>query len=115
VTPRPADGPWPRVVLLHEAPGLNDDIREHAVRFAARGRSHSPRTSTATAARRCLVATFRVLIAGKGKALKDIEGACRWLVERPDCAGHVGVIGFCLGGGYVLPTSPRGLAAATVN
>jgi carboxymethylenebutenolidase len=31
------DPPWPGVVVLHEAFGLNDDIREHAGRLAAAG------------------------------------------------------------------------------
>ncbi len=31
------DGPWPGVVVLHEAFGLNDDIRQQADRLAAAG------------------------------------------------------------------------------
>ena len=33
----PVGGPWPGVVVLHEAFGLNDDIREQAARLAAAG------------------------------------------------------------------------------
>ncbi len=35
--PAVGDGPWPGVVVLHEAFGLNDDIRQQADRLAAAG------------------------------------------------------------------------------
>ena len=35
--PSALPGPWPAVVVIHEAFGLNDDIRAKADEFAARG------------------------------------------------------------------------------
>ena len=35
--PPVGDGPWPGVVVLHEAFGLTDDIRQQADRLAAAG------------------------------------------------------------------------------
>ena len=36
-TPPVGDGPWPGVVVLHEAFGLNDDTRQQADRLASAG------------------------------------------------------------------------------
>ena len=109
-------GPWPGVVVLHEAFGLNDDIRQQAGRFAAAGYlALAPDLYSAGGAWRCVRATFRAVMAGHGKAFDDIEAARQWLGARPDCTGRVGVVGFCLGGGFALATAARGFGAASAN
>jgi carboxymethylenebutenolidase len=109
-------GPWPGVVVLHELFGLNDDIRQQADRLAAAGYlALAPDLFSDGGAWRCIRATFRSLMTGEGKAFEDIEAARRALVERPDCGGRVGVIGFCMGGGFALLTAARGFEAAAPN
>ena len=109
-------GPWPGVVVLHELFGLNDDIRSQAGRLAAAGYlALAPDLYTRGGAVRCLQGTFRALMKGEGRAFADIEASRAWLEERPDCTGRVGVIGFCMGGGFALLTAARGFDAAAPN
>ncbi len=65
--------------------------------------------------RRCLVATFKALFAGEGRPLDDIDAARAELAARDDCTGRVGVIGFCMGGGFALLAASRGFDAAAPN
>jgi carboxymethylenebutenolidase len=110
------DGPWPGVVVLHEAFGLNDDIRAWADRLAGEGYvALAPDLLHWGRALRCLVAAFRAMYRGSGRALDEIEAARGHLAGRPDCTGRVGVIGFCMGGGFALVAAPRGFAAAAPN
>jgi carboxymethylenebutenolidase len=110
------DGPWPGVVLVHEAFGLDAEMRGHADRLAAEGfLTLAPDLFSAGGARRCLVGTFRALFSGQGRSFADIEAARVELAERADCTGRVGVIGFCMGGGFALLTAARGFAASSVN
>jgi carboxymethylenebutenolidase len=116
VQPPVGDGPWPGVVVLHEAFGLNDDIREHAGRLAAAGYlAAAPDLFRGRGMRRCLVATFKTLGAQHGQAFDDIEAVRRTLAGRDDCTGRVGVIGFCMGGGFALLTAARGFNASAPN
>ena len=109
-------GPWPGVVVVHEAFGLTDDIRRQADRFAEAGYlALAPDLYDWGRTARCLVAAFKTLATGRGRTLEDIKAAREHLTARDDCTGRVGVIGFCLGGGLALLVASDGFDAAAPN
>jgi carboxymethylenebutenolidase len=112
-----APGPWHGVVVIHEAFGLNDDVRQKADQFAARGYlALAPDLYDGKSWVRCVLGAVRQVRAGSGPAFDALEAARRYLAARDDCSGRTGVIGFCLGGGFALLCAPRGgFGVASVN
>jgi carboxymethylenebutenolidase len=110
------DGPWPGVIAIHEALGLNAMVRRQADRLAGAGYlTLAPDLFSDGGVARCLVNTFRDLFRGSGKAVVDIEAARRHLLADERCTGRVGVIGFCMGGGFALVTAGSGFDVAAPN
>ena len=109
-------GPWPGVVVIHEIFGLDAMTQRHADRIAAAGYlTLAVDLYSAGGALRCLVSVMRALMKGEGRAYLDIETARLWLKRSPECTGSVGVIGFCMGGGFALLTVDTGFDVAAVN
>jgi carboxymethylenebutenolidase len=114
--PPTGEGPWPAVVVVHEAFGLNDDTRQQADRMAAAGYlAVAPDLFTAGGALRCLRTTFRALMRGEGAAFGDLEATRVWLRDRADSTGRVGILGFCMGGGFALMAANKGFDVSAPN
>ena len=114
--PPAGDGPWPAVVVVHDALGLTDAAREHADLLAAAGYvAVVPDLYTRGGVFRCVQKVMKSLAARHGQAFDDIDAVRRWAVERQDTTGTVGVIGFCMGGGFCLALVDRGFDASAPN
>lgn len=102
------EGPWPGMVLVHEAFGLDDVMRRHADRVAAMGHVVlAPDLFSRGRTISCLRTTFLSLRRGRGPAFDDIDAARADLLADARCSGSVGVIGFCLGGAFALVLAGR--------
>jgi carboxymethylenebutenolidase len=113
-------GPHPGMVVLHEAFGLNDDIRRITARFAGEGYVALAPDLYSNAGSRtlCMVRLMTDLLTRtQGGAFADIDATRRSLAERGDVdAERIGVVGFCMGGGFALAYGARGkVGAAGVN
>ena len=102
-------GPWPGVVVVHDALGLSDDIRRITDRFAVEGYlALAPALFRRGNRLRCVVTTLRSLHQGRGPAVDDVLAAAAHLRADDRCTGKVGSVGFCMGGGFALLTAPSG-------
>jgi carboxymethylenebutenolidase len=101
--------PWPGVIVIFDAVGMTRDARQQTDRLAAEGYlALAPDLYARGGMMRCVTATIRASRSGSGPAYHDIESARRYLTERDDCTGKVGIIGFCMGGGFALMCSLAG-------
>ena len=104
------DGPWPGVVVVHDALGLSDDVRRITDRFAANGYlTIAPALFRRGNRLACVVTTLRSLNQGRGPAVDDVLAAAAHLRADDRCTGKVGSVGFCMGGGFALLTAPSGV------
>ncbi len=104
---RPAtNGPRPELIVIHEAFGLNDHIRDVARRFAAIGYlalAPDLYTREGMPADPQLEDIMRIMLAQPDeRVVGDLEGAADFLAEQPQASGKVGCVGFCSGGRQTL-------------
>ena len=111
------DGPWPAVVVVHDAAGVTRDTRRQTEWLAEAGYlAVAPDLFSHGRPLRCLITVMREFTRGDGRSFDELETTRGWLTERPDCTGRVGVLGFCMGGSFALALAPTGrYAAASVN
>jgi carboxymethylenebutenolidase len=106
-------GPWPGVVVIHDAFGYGPDNERISQRIAQAGYlALTPNMYARGGRARCISRVMRELLTKRGRALDDILAARDHLQSMPECSGQVGIAGFCMGGGFALIMSPKGFGAS---
>jgi carboxymethylenebutenolidase len=118
-------------VVIHEALGRQPEIDRVVDRFAEAGYAAvapdllaAPRSGAQRASARgerviprvlCIARVVRACATGEGLPIRQAEAARRWLNQRVGIEpSRVGLIGFCLGGGFALAAG-RGWGAVSAN
>lgn len=99
-------GPHPGVVVIHEAYGLNHNIKEIAQRFAAEGYAALAADLFGNRNRAICMARFMAgMLRGNLDrfGVQDLKAALSYLVSLPEVdPERVGAIGFCMGGSFAI-------------
>jgi carboxymethylenebutenolidase len=105
----PGVGPWPGVVVIHDAFGPGDNLRRHADWLADNGfLAIAPDLLHWGSKLTCLRAIMKDITKRQGRSFDDIEASRLWLKQQPWCSDRVGVIGFCMGGAFAMLLAPKG-------
>lgn len=106
-TPRPSR---PALLLIYEVLGLNNEMKRVAREFAEAGYvvlipdifARGPRFL-------CIVKAIRSVMKQQGQPIDDLEAARRYLSARKEVnPERLGVVGFCMGGGFAVVLAMRG-------
>lgn len=97
--------PRPGLLLIYEAFGMNDEMGRVAADLADEGGWTVLIPDLFARGRKllCVARCIGTVATGRGEPLDDLDVARRYLVDLPEVDGErIGVIGFCLGGGFAL-------------
>jgi carboxymethylenebutenolidase len=103
-------GPHPGVVVIHEAFGLNANIRDITRRFAGDGYAALAVDLFTDHSRAvCMAGLMGLMLTGREpSSIADLSAAMDHLVAQPGVdPDRVGAIGFCMGGGYAIAWGRR--------
>jgi len=116
----PSSDTGPGVIVIQEWWGLTDQIKGVADMFAREGfvalapdfyHGKGAKIGEPDKAQKLMMEFFQA-----DTASKDAKGAAEYLAGHPSVTSEkVGVIGFCMGGGFALLLSAEGYDAASVN
>lgn len=102
-------GPWPGMIVLHDIFGMTTDLRRQCDWLAGAGYlALGPDLYSWGRKITCIRATMNDLKNGRGRAFDDIEAARARLAGDEDCTGKVGVIGYCMSGGFPMTSAGAG-------
>ena len=113
-------GSFPGLVVIHEAFGLNDNIREIARQFADQGYAALAVDLFSNRNRvMCMLQAFYGMLIRplNNSTLSDLQSTMAFLREQQGVdANRIGAVGFCMGGGYALQlaVTDKGMKAASV-
>ena len=110
------EGPFPGVIVIHEALGLTRDIKEKCLRLAEMGYAAiAPDLFDGRGPMPiCIFRTIGQLNDGDGPAFGDLDATREYLAARPEVDGsRIGVMGFCMGGGFALLYAVRAPVGAS--
>ena len=118
---KPKDtGSFPGLVVIHEAFGLNDNIREIARQFAEQGYAALAVDLFSNRNRiLCMLRAFHGLLIRPlhNSTLSDLQSTMAFLREQENVdRNRIGAVGFCMGGAYALQlaVTEKGMKAASV-
>jgi carboxymethylenebutenolidase len=103
------DGPFPGIVIIHEAYGLNENMKDIARRFAAQG--YVALAVDLFAGRNRAICMFRfmgnlLLNSLQNNTITDLKASLTFLSEQPGVDdARLGAVGYCMGGSFAIAWS----------